>query len=538
MPPDDERTYVHRMTTTIARQGILLRLTLADYTPEIWREVSVDAASTLADLRRIITRLFDCVDCHHHVFTDVHAASSWSPRRRWGDRWTMIDFRDPTVIDEETASVERALRETGVLTFSHSCRTRALVTVETISEVEIVSTRPRGTAEVHAGSRSAPLPCCHGALEHDMLARVLADSTLALHDTLAAALETTLGPWASYTPDSFDPVAAQRALDDSAPRPPATARAWRATTLDHLKGRLPRLARAGFDQHIVECALNLPPVVTADDAHQATEQFGWIIACASTGGIELVDGAPDPEVLRAGSEAFACDVQDIVNLIALARRAHLLYSRGGRLHANKRAIAASTNPVQLWTLLARDLIGRHRSGSAGDLLLLAIADGSLANRAIGARASARVLASLRGMPQDHSWMDGDPRDKCDQECDCPRVAGETWHEIVARSVRAAAADAARGNGAPLVAGEIVDESEFPSDWWGEAALARARGGEDASSDTPIDDNVLLAEAAALVELLEWFGLDRTVDGHWIVPSPLRELAREALRSAATHYGPF
>lgn len=530
------------MSTAITRQLIRLRLTFAGHVPEIWRDIDIDPSLPLSDLRRVISRLFEAVACRHYVFFDnIDEASSCHVRRRWGDRWTMIDLRDPMVIDEATAQIESVFEQAGELAFRHTCRTDGLIVIEALGAVPAAWGLSTPGASVSAGARRAPLPCCRGPIEHDALVAVLADPAHPARDDLVAALERTVGPWTPFDPEAFDAARAGRALDDTpAAGAPARGRARpvHATALDHLCARLPRSARAGWQQHIAESGLDLPAVVTADEARAATKDFRWIIASATDGGIALIDGAADPTVVRAGAAALACAEEYVLRLIVLARRGHLLYSRSGRLHANKKAIAAAETPMELWALLARQLVRGHVRGDADDLLLLAIADGSLSDREIGARYAARVLASITGRNTLGGWGYHGGRDErdqgCDQRCDCPAVGGETWHDVVARGIRESAADVAGGDAAPVLAGiseDMANEYEFPADWLGPPTAHVSRPwGRHAADDMSTDEATFVAASAELVDLLAIFGLGVADDGSWSVPPVLREFAREALRS--------
>ena len=258
-----------------------------------------------------------------------------------------------------------------------------------------------------------------------------------------------------------------------------------------------------------------------------------MLSRAAMGGIALIDGKVDPTELQAGIEALGCDEERMRRLIAFAKRGHLLYSRSGRLVANKRSAAVARRPSELWSLLAREVVRTVAPFDSGNLFLLAIADGSLADPAIGARRSAEALALLEHQPRYPAWdNESARRDDCDEACDCPSDGSETWHEIVARAIRDAASGAA-GDGARPVAAQFTGfdarELGFDPDWIDDPATRRYAVATRRGDDLSVDVTRLLADLGDLIQLLSLFGLERTDEDTWIVPPTLREFARESLR---------
>ncbi|NLP82829.1 type II toxin-antitoxin system PemK/MazF family toxin [Microbacterium sp. CFH 90308] len=84
------------------------------------------------------------------------------------------------------------------------------------------------------------------------------------HDAVRTRIQQTVGPWGSYDPDVFDLGAAQRSLEQSFVTERASAR--ETGILASVVNDLPRLARTGLRAHLEACALDLPVVVTADEA--------------------------------------------------------------------------------------------------------------------------------------------------------------------------------------------------------------------------------------------------------------------------------
>ena len=254
---------------------------------------------------------------------------------------------------------------------------------------------------------------------------------------------------------------------------------------------------------------------------------------ATNGGIPLIDGKADPSVVQAGVEALGCDEERMRRLIAFAKRGHLLYSRSGKLMANKRSAAAARRPSELWSLLARELVRTVAPFDSGALFLLAMADGTLVDPAIGARPAAQAQALLRDHHRYPAWdYGGAHNDECEDACDCPSDGSETWHDIVARAIRDAASGGS-GDGARPVAAQFTGldarELGFDPDWIDDPATRRYALATRRGDDLPVDETKLLADLGDLIQLLSLFGLERTDDDTWIVPPTLREFARECLR---------
>lgn len=527
------------MRSATTRHVTSLRLTLVGTLPGVRRDVVVDRDLTVAELGRVVQSLFDWPSCRHHLFTNSLAETGWSrERRRWGDRWTMIDFRDPTVIDEETARLGHVLRNNTPLYFAHSCDTGWVVEIETGPDDVVAASNP--PVRIVGGERRSPFACSRGMYEHDVLVSVLGDASHPDHEALRLRIESTVGPWATFDAQAFDLDAAQRTLD----APPAHAREsrWTQGPLEGLVRRLPEPARAGLRTHLAAAGLELPVVVTADETARMTRDFRWLIAHASDDGISLIDGAIDPAAVRAGAEALGCDEDRVQHLFAVARQLRLVYLRHGRLVAKKSVRAAAESPTDLWAILADALSSSTAGGvvpAARDLFLLAIADGSLDDSSIGIARAAHAFALTDGWRRDfryRSWGDEIFQDHdCDQHCDCPDISGATWHDIVAKSIRDAAASAASDGALTVAAGGDYRDARTAGvlpEWVEErtprARIIDTRPGDNAGNRLSAESEMVRA-VGSIIDTLLLFGLSRSDDGAWSVPPTLREFAKAALR---------
>lgn len=521
------------MRSSAVRHVTHLRLTLVGPVPEIRRDVAVDRNLSLADLHRIVLAVFDRPPCRHHLFTDTLDTRGWSRgRRRWGDRWTMIDLRDPNVIDEATACIGSVLHDSHTIYHGHTCTSDWIVEIEAGIDDIVPSSDP--PARVLDGARRAPLPCCRRPYEHEVLVGVLADTGHPDHDAMRACLASTVGPWAHFDPEEFDLGALQRTLDG------LFTRSESAEPLPGLVDRFPAAAQPGLRAHLVAAGVDLPAVVTADEADEMLRSFRWLIEYAGTAGLPLVDGAADPSVIVEAIRELGGDEARMLQVVTWARRLRLLYLRGGRLIAKKSVLAAAGSPFDLWTLLIHATMSGSLTGSSSTtqaLLLLAIADGSLVDPKIGVDHAVRALPAAR-----HRWpavWDEDGYEyECgvhDGRCDCSDALGVTWHAVVTKAIRDAATEGSR-DGARTVASALATEATYelgvPREWVagdiGAAASVATRIRGNAGADARED--AFMSEVGDIVDLLSLFGLARTADGGWLVPPTLREFARAALQS--------
>lgn len=528
--------HVHRLRLSILGVG--------DTTA--WREADVDEEVTLADLRVAIRAMFDGPECRHHVFAEEPGAS-WSPaRRRWGDRWTMIDFRDPTVIDETTARVGTVLRDAPLL-LSHTCDGEWTVLIDRGASDLVPATEPE--VRVVAAEGAAPFACSRGSFELEVLHGILADPAHPAHADLAARLEWTYGPWSSYSADHVDVAALQRQVDR------ALVPARHAGPLDRIVGSLPHRARTGARTHIEATGLHLPPAITEEDAESLTGDLRWLLLRIGMDGVPARAGDVDPGAVAELSHDRNCTPARVAALFAVARRMRLVYNRLGRLRAKKDVLARIESPTGMWSVVAAALPGRY--DTAADLLLLAVADGSIGDARTGLLPASRALAladagdrrerARYGLGDVGAYGEPDP---CDTRCDCPVIAGSTWHDVVAQAIQDAAAAAAVDGArtvASLVGPDARHAAAVPAEWvwhtsapdddpYGWPATPR-HAGWGAGVRTVGLEAELLQRTVELREVLTALGLERRDDGGWLVPDLLRELARTALGTRGAHrYG--
>lgn len=521
------------MRSPVLRHVVHLKLTLASHSATIWREVVVDRDLTLADLHRVVRVLLDGPRCAHHLFTDrIERSGGLRPRRRWGDKWTMIDFRDPTVIDEATARIGTTLAGAGTLVLAHTCDTGWAVTIEPGIDDIVAAAEP--PARLVGGEGRAPLPCSRGEYEHTVLADALDDPEHPQHAVFLQHLSWLRGPWAPTETEAFDAASIQDRLDEMLGAGPLTA-----PGLPSFVAQLPVVAQPGARARIAAAGLDLPTVVTTDEMTEFVRVLGWIVGRAHTDGIPLSDGTPETSFATDAALVLGVGEDRIRSTAAIAKRLRLLYTRHGRLRAKKSAADVITSAPALWSALAEAV---RQSGSLGtpppaaELLLLAIADGSLADPRTGTRDVAHayeLLNARHAVATEYRW----PReaDDCGQRCECLASPAGTWHDLVTTTIQNAVLEARAAGVEHVISTVEADGLGLPWDWrhagasvsdgYGPAhpaaTRARQRAGDPAGR--------FLDDVRGLIEVLSVLGLDHADDGSWVVPPVLREFARAALQ---------
>nr|BFF08720.1 hypothetical protein GCM10025699_00230 [Microbacterium flavescens]BFF12493.1 hypothetical protein GCM10025699_37960 [Microbacterium flavescens] len=195
-------------------------------------------------------------------------------------------------------------------------------------------------------------------------------------------------------------------------------------------------------------------------------------------------------------------------------------------------------------MLAHGVAGSS-TGAAFDLLLLAIADGSLADGPAGLQRAADASALIRATelrPWDSctgyrgydDYPDYDTEypggARCVRECSCPSIEGMSWHDVIAKAARDVAVSNCRDGSATLSGWENADGvpesgrlADHQSEPW--LALTPPRRTTQELERDPLNGAAFTAALNDWYELMSVFGLDRADDGAWQVPSVLREFVR-------------
>ena len=181
-------------------QDVVLRITLEDIEPPIWREISLLDTSTLPELHRVIQIAFQWYDYHLHQFMIA------------GERYAIPDddLEDFGVVTRSTVGVTLAqlgLSEGMQFTYeydfgdswTHRIEVRKLSPVGDRADVMPVPL-------LMDGRRAAPPEDCGGPPGYEELVRVLADPS----DPEHADMRTWVGP--DFEAERFDARATRHAL--------------------------------------------------------------------------------------------------------------------------------------------------------------------------------------------------------------------------------------------------------------------------------------------------------------------------------------
>lgn len=409
------------MRNPVLRRTLRITVTVLGLAPPVWRELIVDRDLSLAELHTALALAMDWPADAHHVFTDREPLSrlddvpwnGYGSPRRWGDRWTMIDWRDPEVIESHTVCVGPLLDEGPLF---HGCDVAGLWWCRIEARGDDIELVDAPLVRLTTGSGRAPLP---GGPDVDELPRmhaILSDPAHDEHARVTAEFARVIGPWTTYVPTSSDLESARRAVSarfGDADRPRASPRRPRETRVrtraDALVDAVPPAARRSLRDHLDRVTASNPGPIDPDALADTLRPFSWLVSTIGDEGAPLVDGFLAPELAREGARALDLPIEAMRELVVQARDLRLVRRWRGRLVMLVAAEPVRASPLALWNHLARtvwqghDVFGSVHSEHEVALLLLAIADGSLSDPRVGAR---RLEAALDLLP---AWGYDEPR---------------------------------------------------------------------------------------------------------------------------------
>ena len=380
----------------------------------------MDRDADVGQLARVVKAAFGLSRCGRHEFTDTrdphlptdaclaevsedemyerarYLRKQWpSPRpgRRWGDRWTMIDSRDPRTTFEWTVAVPDLFRP------QHAWATPPVPTVFfRCDSVEPYSKWRAGqpwwlrlelvgddidavsapAARLVRGSGAAPFD---GGLGAHRFATVLAEwrnPRSPGHPDARALVARTVGPWTAFDPDAFDLAGTQAdvaaALDEGGPLPAGTRR---------LLESVPATVQPGLRRHLAVHGIGLGPVITTRQAEQAVAVVRRALTeVIGADGREFDEAEIEMSGLVGNADAGPAVLERL-------RRLRLIYRRNGSWRVKRDVLEAASDPLALWDRLARAAM-QELDGDAR-FLLLAIADGTIADE----DAALETIAAIR-----------------------------------------------------------------------------------------------------------------------------------------------
>jgi hypothetical protein len=181
-------------------QDVVLRITLEDIEPPIWREIALIDSTTLPELHRVIQLAFQWYDYHLHQFTI-------------GDeRYTipdeeLEDFGVPARSALGVTLSQLGLTEGAQFTYEYDFGDSWTHRIEVRTISPVVERAELMPAPLLVdGRRAAPPEDCGGPPGYEELLRVLADQSDPEHDHM----RSWVGP--DFDPERFDARAARHAL--------------------------------------------------------------------------------------------------------------------------------------------------------------------------------------------------------------------------------------------------------------------------------------------------------------------------------------
>jgi hypothetical protein len=288
------------MRRHIDRTELAVTIVLRGIDPPIERVLIMDDWCTLTDLHHAIQAAFDGDKRARHIFSDVEPfphgfpptadyehddcawfrsgdTYGWRPQRRWGDTWTMIDWRDPNVLSEGDTTLSAVFSGDARLhyrccdPFESGAYAWFTIHADSVGSAESFPVESAEARTIHiAGGRGQTPLSLLAVREYAELLRAYADPHHPDHDGAVARLERAAGPWASFDPARFDPEWVQARLDRALNGEGRGARC----ALDRLIDALPTHHAVGLAGHVASAGFTAPPAVTVEDATEFVRTRG------------------------------------------------------------------------------------------------------------------------------------------------------------------------------------------------------------------------------------------------------------------------
>ena len=195
MPKKGEAVQVASKKSRPSESAYLLKVTLRDVKPPIWRRLCVAGGLTLRDLHHVLQVSLGWTDSHLHEF-EISG-------KRYGMPDPNEDFGDPP-FDEQQFPLHKVLRRgsRALYHYDFGDSWRHSLVVERITSLPPGNTK----AECLAGARACPPEDCGGPYGYADLLEALADPSNERH----AELREWAGP--HFRPEEFDLSAVNREL--------------------------------------------------------------------------------------------------------------------------------------------------------------------------------------------------------------------------------------------------------------------------------------------------------------------------------------
>ncbi|MGW9113513.1 plasmid pRiA4b ORF-3 family protein [Microbacterium sp. NPDC055683] len=381
-------------------ERLLLRVSLLDVEPEVWRTFEIDGQLSVGHLHSALQIVMGWRESHLHEVREETGAG------REPLRWGRPTQDDPDVLDEDAWTIAGAIEESPLLyryDFGDGWEHR----------VEIVPGEVSGAGHppvlLRDGANRAPWEDSGGPHGYDANRAALADPGHPDHASIREWVEETVGPWSPVDPAAFDPLGVQSELNllfnpgGSGAHP---ADMSGLVTVDALRGpddvaldsplvayagELPPPVRMELRQHLHRTGVLAPTGMSPETAARIVRPFAWLVDRVGTDGVDLTSAGwlPPQMVLDGMTELGWLEgwigkgnredlTPPMANLRQTATRMGIVRAQKGRLRLGAEAKKAVGDPRRVLRLVARGLYRRLQDAEvdAAVLLLLAFADGT------------------------------------------------------------------------------------------------------------------------------------------------------------------
>jgi len=367
--------------------------------PSVERLIAFNGSLPLAEVARVAALATNLTGPTPHVFTDEDPAdvaileaiaqrddvrwpselSRWPDERRtprrWGDAWTMIDLRDPTVISEESTSVRSAFSGQSTLFLHLPAAGDCCIRIDAVGE----ETAEPGSPAIRVIGGLGIILLAEGETIEDYarLVEAAAEPERPDHVSALKVLDSRVGPWADFASQRFDPAGWQQRIDAPEPRFESGWPPRRRTLLESLTASFPASNAAGLRAHIGRTGVMLPGVVTRAEVAAFVAPMRWPVAEVADDGVRLDGWQLPADFVAEWAGALGVEPEAMPDLVTAAFRLNLIRRFRGCVMTKNAARDALADPMAMWMLLAEAFASRLRGDTAGTMLTLALADGSI-----------------------------------------------------------------------------------------------------------------------------------------------------------------
>ncbi len=385
------------------QRRLLVRVTLDEVEPEIWRLLEIGGSRTLAELHDALQITLGWTDSHLHAF--VHAD---------GRRWAPASEENELDELDEAATTLAEATGSGSLRYEYDFGDSWTHGLEVVGETE----GDEAAVVLLDGARSAPPENCGGPSGYEHLLATLSGPSRSDREVAEEWLARARHPWSparAFDAEELDVERVNRRLAERFAR--TWARAGWGHELAVLVELLPPGARTALGDRLEEAELERPVVIDPDDALACVQPFAWFLDRVGSSLSLTPAGRLPPAIVLEASRELGWDqrwigtmnredhVPPAFLLREQATKALLVRKLRGALLPTRAGAAARRDPLVLFGHLAAYALRLARVGperEAGVLLLVELATGAEPDRESVAEAVAFGL-HVRGYAGEDGW---------------------------------------------------------------------------------------------------------------------------------------